>query len=428
MAQDNAAPGKMAILVGGGPAPGINAVIAGAAREGLRNGLEVIGCLDGFKWLIEGDTSHTVNLTYEVVDRSRLRGGSALRTSRENPTRNPEKLDNVVGTLRKLGVSYLVTIGGDDTAFSASETARHAGSALRVAHVPKTIDNDLPLPGNMPTFGYNTAREVGGELVQNLVEDARTTSRWYIVVAMGRTAGHLALGIGVLSGSSLTIIPEEFGLTAPTLDSVCSIIEGSMLKSRAMGRDYGVAVVAEGVAERMVDELKDLPMVEVKRDKHGHVRLAEVPFGLILKKELQKRAEARGEEETTVVDVTIGYELRCADPIAFDIEYGQQLGWGAARYLLRLGEESWGDTGALISVQSGEVVPIPFADILDPQTGRTTVRRVNVNSDVYRSARAGMVRLEREDLSEDAKLAPIAAAAGLTPEEVRSRYGATAVL
>ncbi|HSV72983.1 MAG TPA: 6-phosphofructokinase [Chthonomonadales bacterium] len=425
MAKDSSAPGKLAILVGGGPAPGINAVIAGAAREGLRNGLEVIGCLDGFKWLIAGDTGHTIPLTYEVVDRARLRGGSILRTSRENPTNNVTKLDSVIATLRNLGVTHLVTIGGDDTAFSASETARHAGAALRVAHVPKTIDNDLPLPGNMPTFGYNTAREVGGELVRNLMEDARTATRWYIVVAMGRSAGHLALGIGVLSGSSLTIIPEEFGAEKPTLDGVCSAIEGSVLKSRAMGRDYGVAVVAEGVAEKMVDELKDLPMVEVKRDKHGHVRLAEVPFGLILKKELQKRAEARGDKEATFVDVTIGYELRCADPIAFDVEYGQHLGWGASRYLLRLGEEGWGETGALISVQSGEIVPIPFQDILDPQTGRTTVRRVNMSSDVYRSARSGMVRLEREDLESDSRLAPIAAAAGLPPDEMRARFGGT---
>lgn len=419
--EDGANGGRVGILVGGGPAPGINGVIAGATREAIRNGLGAVGIYDGFRWLSRGVTENVVPLTHDMVEATRLRGGSILRTSRENPTRDPAMMARVVQSLRALNIRYLVTIGGDDTAYSASRTAREAGGAVRVAHVPKTIDNDLPLPGDMPTFGFQTARDVGGRLVRNLVEDARTTRRWYLVVAMGRTAGHLALGMGTFGGAAVTLIPEEFGDRAVTFGLLCDTLEGAIAKARANGQDHGVAVIAEGVGELLKEELKEHPLVVVENDEHGHLRLAEVPLALIFKRILQDHAKARGKKRT-FVDVTIGYELRCADPIPFDVDYTQQLGWGALRYLLQLGEESWHDTGALISLQAGEVVPIPFDNILDPRTNRTAIRRVNVTSDRYRSLRAAMTRLERADFEDAARLEAIAAAAGLSAEEFRGSY------
>lgn len=421
MSVDGKKPGRLGILVGGGPAPGINGVIAGATTEALRDGLEVVGFRDGFKWLSEGDGTHQIALTADLVEQSRLKGGSILGTSRVNPTRDPAKLANVVRALQEQGISYLVTIGGDDTAFSASRTAATAAGHIRVAHVPKTIDNDLPLPNNMPTFGYNTARAVGSSLVRNLVEDARTTSRWYIVVAMGRSAGHLALGIGTVAGAALTIIPEEFAEGACSLDGLCDAIEGAALKSSLAGRNYGVVVIAEGVGELIKDELAKNPVVEVTHDEHGHIRLAEVPLAIILKREMQARAKARG-EKVTYVDCTIGYELRCADPVPSDAEYVQQLGWGAVRYLRQTGDEGWGDSGSMISIQAGEIVPIPFDDILDPVTCKTAVRRVNVHAHPYRCARAAMLRLERADLEDDARAAALAAVGKLTMEAFRAKY------
>ena len=166
-------------------------------------------------------------LTIADVSRIHFQGGSILRTSRANPTQKPGDLDRIVQTLRDLGITFLVTIGGDDTAFAASEIAKAAKNAIRVAHIPKTIDNDLPLPGGMPTFGYESARHVGAELVRNLMEDSRTTSRWFVVVVMGRKAGHLALGIGKAAGASLTIIPEEFPEDRIHLNQVCDILEGA---------------------------------------------------------------------------------------------------------------------------------------------------------------------------------------------------------
>ena len=335
--------GKLGILAGGGPAPGINAVIGAATIEAGHHGIEVVGIRDGAKWLMEGNAEHVCTLDRDAVAEARLRGGCMLGMSRENPTGDEEKMHLVISTLETLGIRYLITIGGDDTAFTASQIAERVGSHIKVAHVPKTIDNDLPLPGNAPTFGYNTAKHVGAELVGNLVEDARTTHRWYIVSAMGRSAGHLALGIGTSAGADLTLIPEEFSQRKLAMTTLCEIIEAAQIKALAAGRDHGVVVLAEGIAELMKDELKDDPSVIVKYDQHNHLRLGDVPLAMIVARKLQKRAESK---DLSFVHVTLGYELRCADPIAFDCEYAQELGWGAVQFLLQLSANEIGDSPA----------------------------------------------------------------------------------
>ena len=191
--------GALAILVGGGPAPGINAVIAAATIEARNRGLVVLGCHDGYQWLMKKDTSHVEELEIASLSRIHFEGGSVLRTSRANPARSAETLQNVAESLQRLGASYLLTIGGDDTASGAAAVARVLGGKLKVAHVPKTIDNDLPLPPGVPTFGFTTAVDVGKDLVRNLMKDAATTDKWFFVTIMGRHAGHLALGIGSAS-------------------------------------------------------------------------------------------------------------------------------------------------------------------------------------------------------------------------------------
>src|SRR5207249_4668917 len=180
-----------ALLIG----PGINAVIAAATIEARNHGIRVLGCYDGFRWLVQGDTRHVVELGIDDLSRIHFEGGSILRTSRTNPTRTPDGVKTVAATLQKLNVNYLITIGGDDTAYAASQLAR-VRPGLTVAHVPKTIDNDLPLPSDIVTFGFTTATNLGKELVRNLMQDAATTERWFFVTVMGRHAGHLALGIG----------------------------------------------------------------------------------------------------------------------------------------------------------------------------------------------------------------------------------------
>ena len=420
--------GRVGILMGGGPAPGINSAISSATIEAVNHGYEVVGILDGFSHLMRGRTDMTLPLTIPEVSQIHHRGGSIIRTSRQNPTRRTEDLDNTVSALRELGISYLVTIGGDDTAFSAAEVSRHAGSHLRVAHIPKTIDNDLPLPGNMPTFGYETARHLGTELVRNLIEDFRTTNRWYFVTAMGRAAGHLALGIGKSAAATLTIIPEEFTGDRISLREVCDVLETAILKRRVMGKERGLAVVAEGLAERFdPEELQNIPGVEVSRDQHGHLRLGDIQLEKALRREIQRRFASRG-EDLAIVDSTVGYELRSYPPIPFDIDYTRSLGYGAARFLLEGLDQDTKSDGALICLVDGRIEAVPFDQLRDPATGRTRVRRVDIDGHGYRVARKYMIRLEKRDLEDPEMCRKLATEAGMTPEDFIRRFGSVVEL
>ena len=414
--------GTLGILVGGGPAPGINSVISAATIEARNSGMRVVGIEDGFEHLIAGDASHTRELTIEAVSRIHAYGGSILRTSRANPTKDMDALDAVVQTLRGLRVTHLLSIGGDDTAFSAAAVTQHARGALRVAHVPKTIDNDLPMPSGMPTFGYETARHVGTQLVLTIMEDSRTINRWFVVVVMGRKAGHLALGVGKAAGATLTIIPEELPQDHLTLDDVARVIEGAIFKRRLSGRGNGVAVVAEGIAERLdPEELRRATGLEPTYDPHGNVALADIPLSLLIKQRVQRRFAERG-QKMQLTEVTLGYELRCAQPLPFDIDYTRTLGWGAVRYLL---DEPWDERllhGGFVTLDGVHLRTLPFEDLKDPETGRTRVRLVDLESEHYRVAREYMIRLEPEDLDDAEKAQQLAETAGMTLEAFREEY------
>src|ERR1700722_4288653 len=279
---------KLAILCAGGPAPGINSVIGAATIRARLSGVEVLGVQDGFRWLIEGDVNHITPLSISDTSRIHFRGGSHLGISRANPTKDPKHLDITLAALHRLGVDKLITIGGDDTAYSAYKLAVASRGELRVVHVPKTIDNDLDLPHDICTFGYQTARAIGVEIVHNLMVDAKTTSRWYFVIAMGRKAGHLALGIGKAAGATLTLIPEQFTGEHARLKTITDTLVGAIIKRLAYGRQDGVAVLAEGLVEILPEsDLKELAIVE--RDAHDHIRIAEINFGDIIKHAVQKR-------------------------------------------------------------------------------------------------------------------------------------------
>ena len=418
--------GRLGIIVGGGPAPGINSTISAAVIEAINSGLEVVGIYDGFQNLMEGNADVVRSLSIPDVSRIHTQGGSILRTARANPTRNPADLKRTVDTLLRLGIRYLLTIGGDDTAFAAFEVVRAADGAIRVAHAPKTIDNDIPLPEGRSTFGFQTARHVGTEMVLNLMEDSRTTNRWSFVVVMGRKAGHLALSIGMAAGPTLTIIPEEFPGDRIELQDVCRILEGAILKRQVMGRKDGLAVIAEGIGEKLdPEELARIPGVEVDYDDHGHIRLGEIPLATILKREVQKLFAQRG-QQVPIVDVTLGYELRCAAPIPFDIDMTRTLGYGAVRFLLSPPENEALRYGGLVCYASQYLKVIPFEDIRDPVTGRTRVRMVDVRSEHYQVARGYMIRLSREDLEDPQMLAQLAEAAKLTPDAFRTKFASAA--
>lgn len=418
---------NVGILVGGGPAPGINGVISALTLEARTRARKVIGIYDGFQWLMHGDTNHTKELDHNDVSRIHFQGGSVLNTSRANPTKKAADLERVVAALESLGIGYLATIGGDDTMFAASQVARQAAGRIRVCHVPKTIDNDLPLPGEIPTFGFETARQLGSALVENLMEDSRTTGRWYFVVVMGRSAGHLALGIGKATGATLTLIPEEFA--GPIrITAVCDLLEGAILKRQALwNRSDGVAVIAEGLLEHMpAEELNGIEGVRIAHDSYGHLRLAEVDLAYILKSLVEHRFASRG-APLAVVHKNIGYELRSAPPIAFDCEYVRTLGYGAVEFLLNPNADAAKLDGALVALIHGKLEYLDFTRLQDAKTGKTRVRKVDIGAPSYKVAREYMIRLEKEDFSDANKLRLLAQAASsdkyfCTPDEFRDRY------
>ncbi len=409
---------KIGILVGGGPAPGINGVIHAATIEAISHGMEVIGIYDGFKHLMEGKLVGTP-LTIADVSRIHLLGGSVLRTSRANPTKSPDALRNCVCALMEAGVSGLIGIGGDDTAFSLYRVTKYAqekmGIALQSVHVPKTIDNDLPIPEGIPTFGYETARELGTRIVMNFMEDALTVGHWFLVVTMGRKAGHLALGIGKSSGATLTLIPEEWRGREIRLQEVVDILATAIIQRLAEGKSHGVALIAEGIIEYISHE--DLQSVErVEHDEHGHIRLAEINFADVIKRILNSDLKGLG-VQIKLVDKELGYELRCAAPVAYDNDYTRSLGEAAADFLLG------GGSNATITLQQNQVVPIPSETMMDPATGRTEVRMVNIDSFTYESAYKFMIRLKPQHAHDEMFWARLAMQTNLTPDEFKARYG-----
>jgi 6-phosphofructokinase len=400
----------LAILVGGGPAPGINAVIAAATIEACNRGLRVLGCYDGFRWLVQGDAEHVIELGISDVSRIHFEGGSILRTSRTNPAGTPGGVPRAAETLKRLGVDHLITIGGDDTAFAASRLAA-ALAGLTVAHVPKTIDNDLPLPSDIVTFGFTTSCDLGKDLVRNLMQDAATTERWFFVTVMGRHAGHLALGIGGSAGATLTVIPEEFPEAHVGLDRLAGILEGAIIKRRAQGREHGVALLSEGLGEKLDPET----LGPVERDAYGNVRLAEIDLGRVVKDRVTSSLRARG-VTVTVVTKYLGYELRCAPPGAHDIQYCRSLGYWATRFLLE------GGSNAMVTIQAGRLVPMPFEQMLDPDTGKVRVRYVDVASEAYETLHAYMIRLKPEDFEVPQAVAALARAARMSEADFVGRF------
>lgn len=410
---------RMGILVGGGPAPGINGVIHSATIEAINNGIEVVGIYDGFQQLMEGKLVATP-LTINTVSRIHLDGGSILRTSRANPTKSAESLNKCACALTEAGISLLVGIGGDDTAYSLYRVYKHAredmGLAVKAVHVPKTIDNDLPLPEGIPTFGFETAREIGTRIVMTFMEDALTSQTWFVVVTMGRKAGHLALGIGKSSGATLTIIPEEWRGQPIRLQEVVDIMVTAVLRRMTEGRRHGVALVAEGILEYLhPDDRQYLQGIDV-RDPHGHVALHDMNFSDILKRWVIKDLAEMG-VRMQVRDKELGYELRCAPPIAYDMDYTRSLGEAAVDFMLRGGDN------ATITLQGNQVVPIASEAIMDPATGRTGVRMVNVDSFTYQSAYKFMIRMKPEHAADPMLLPRLALQTTLSVEQFKQRYG-----
>ena len=405
---------KLGILVGGGPAPGVNGAISAVALEAIRLGCIPVGFHDGFEWLAERYTDEQHELTVDEVSRIHFDGGSILGTSRTDVAHDQQMLDNAIAALKKLGIEALVTIGGDDLVASSVAIELRSEGAIKVVQIPKSIDNDLPLPAPETTLGYETARHTGVGIVKNLMEDAKTTGRWYIGVTMGRPTGHLTLGIGAAASATCTIIPEEFPQEIISLADICDIVEGTIIKRRAMGKDHGVVLLSEALSEHFsAEEVTELQ--DVDRDAQGHIRVAEIDLGRKVKSEVQARLGKRG-VKVTIVDKTIGYELRCAPPVPYDAEHARDLGYAAVSFLQA------GGSGAMVTMHNGEFTPVPLTEVMDAATGQGRLRGVDVGCESYQVARDYMVRIGPKDFADEAWVERLAQAAGMETAEFKSHF------
>lgn len=380
---------SIAILCGGGPAPGINSVISSVAKIFLRDGYRVLGIHEGFKGLL-AKVPRLKEIDFEFADTIKNQGGSALIMSRHKPKDEEFTTDFFV----KNNVKLLVTIGGDDTASTSNRISQFLHKhdiEIQNIHVPKTIDNDLPLPEGSPTFGYQSAKEAGVRIATTIYEDARTSGNWFIISAMGREAGHLAFGIGAACHFPMIVIPEIFNKTEVTFDKITRLIISSIIKRKIQGIDYGVAIVSEGVFHFMTDEEIESSDINFTYDDHGHPELGNVSkahiFNLLLQrklKELKISVKSRPEE--------LGYELRCVTPIAFDMLYCSLLGYGVKK----LFDE--GISGCMVTSDPvGDIHPLYLKDVAD-ENGKVKPRLVNIHSEkvsmVYES---GLQFLSEED-------------------------------
>ena len=376
---------RIGVLNGGGPAPGLNGVINAVTVAARKRGWTVVGIPKGYSQLIKGNTAACKELTEADVAGIETQGGSILFTSRANPTKKPEDMAAVANAVKALRLDALVTIGGDDTATAAMKAAAAIGGDLRVAHVPKTIDNDLPLPGEAPTFGYETAKQLGAQLCKNLRVDARTTGRWYLVSAMGRSAGHLAVGMAVGSGSDLVVIPEEFPAGPIKLDAIGALVKGAITKRKAQGQDWGLAVLAEGLLDRLDPAELKAKVGNLELDEHGNPRMSEVDLGRVIRDVITPQLKQAGHDVGFITKI-IGYELRCADPVAFDVQYTRTLGAAAVDFLAN------GKGNALMAIVDGKAVALRFDDLKDPQTGKVRIRRVDPQGAMWQAALALQAR------------------------------------
>jgi 6-phosphofructokinase len=362
----------IAILCAGGPAPGINTVIGSVTKVFLNAGFNVLGLHGGYKTIFT-DNPDFEYLDFVFADKIYSTGGSILRMSRYKPKDSEFKTDFFLNNNIKL----LVTIGGDDTASTATRLSRFlADNKLNVAniHVPKTIDNDLPLPEGDPTFGYHSAKEEGVRLATTIYEDARTSGNWFIVSAMGREAGHLAFGIGTACHYPMIIIPEMFNKAKVNFDRILRLITSSIIKRLILNISYGAVIISEGVFHFMSDEEIEGTGINFTYDEHGHPELGNVSkshiFNILLQHRLKRikiNVRSRPNE--------IGYELRCCRPIAYDLTYATLLGTG----IIKLYRE--GKTGCMITVdQKGSVKPLYLKDVED-ENGKIKPRLVNIESE-----------------------------------------------
>ncbi|MBW2980583.1 ATP-dependent 6-phosphofructokinase [Candidatus Woesearchaeota archaeon] len=319
---------QIAILTGGGDAPGLNAVIRGIVVKAESLGYDVLGILNGWKGLIDGQ--HKGNLDLDQVENIHMLGGTILHTSRTNPYKVEDGPKKVKDNMKKLKCDYLIAIGGEDTLGVANKLAKEG---VKVVGVPKTIDNDLSETDY--TFGFNTAISRATEAIQNLHTTAASHHRIVIVEVMGRHAGWMTLEAGMAGGASAILIPEE----EFAVDDLVKIIKNRAKK----GKHYAIIAVSEGAKLKGEEEAYK----NAKEDLFGHKILGGI--GERLAKILEEKT---GKECRHVV---LGHLQRAGEPTVFDRVLGTRLGVKAAEMIDK------GEFGKMASLKGTEIVAVPLS-------------------------------------------------------------------
>lgn len=318
---------RIGILTGGGDAPGLNSVIRAVVRCAVLDGHEVVGLRNGWAGLVHDVPP--MNLDLSSISGILHRGGTILGTSRTNPFKTKESLSSLKSNFKKLSLSALVAIGGEDTLGAASKLA---AMGLPIVGVPKTIDNDLS--GTDYTFGFDTAVNIVMEAIDRLHTTAESHHRIMVVEVMGRHAGWIALHSGIAGGADVILIPEF-----PTaIDDVVKTVKSRQQR----GKNFSIVVVAEGA------NIKGHHLVtkDQKKDEFGHVLLGGVAQTLAV--ELEKRTGL----ETRVTQ--LGHIQRGGSPTAFDRMLGTRFGVKAFELVKK---RRWGYMAAL---QGNEIKEIPI--------------------------------------------------------------------
>ena len=370
------------IVVSGGPAPGINSVISSSVIEANNRGYVVKGLVNGFRDITMGEPNAVINLSSDMVSNIYNKGGSILGTSRFNPLKDSEHLDKFLSGLKQNNIDKLIVIGGEGSAFLSLKLSQTVPE-LSIVHVPKTIDNDLILPNKYPSFGFETALHAGTKIVETLREDAKTCRRWFLATTMGRKAGFLALSIGLASGATSTLIPEEFTGFSPTPADIAAIVFSTIRKRLSMGKNYGVIVLAEGILDCLNPGQSEL-LQKAVRDDMGRIRYSQVELGDVILPHLRDLLKAAN-LDVHIITKNIGYELRCCDPLSFDIEYTKFLGYGAVQHILG------GNSGIMVTRDFDKLGFLPLEGMAGAD-GIIKSRGVDLSSDLYRVARSFMIR------------------------------------
>jgi 6-phosphofructokinase 1 len=364
---------SIAILCGGGPAPGINAVVSTLIKVFSKENYRVIGIHEGYRTLFT-DSPNTVDLSFEYADKIFSLGGSSLKMSRYKPKDEEFKTD----FFEKNNIKLLVTIGGDDTASTANRIGKFlANNNINVSniHVPKTIDNDLPLPDRNPTFGFHSAKDEGVRIGNTIYEDARTSENWFVLSTMGREAGHLAFGIGMSCHFPMVIIPEMFNKTSVTFEKITRMLVSSIIKRKIENIPYGVIIISEGVFHFMDDDEINNSGINFTYDDHGHPELGNVSKSHIFNMLLQQKLKSMTIDVKSR-PVEMGYELRCCRPIGFDLTLCTLLAMGVNKLFHE------GLTGCLVSANSnGDIKPLYLKD-LEGTDGKIKPRLVDIESEM----------------------------------------------